>query len=299
MTEFEGFTLSRPLDGAIQCRLEMLPLPDGRQTPLLRHVPPKVSGPPVLYAHGIQSHPGWFVGSAQALARCGHEVFQITRRGSGPSVDRAGGPPAADHGDAGGASQMLADVTAAVEYIKRQTGQGPLALVGVSWGGKLLTAWCLARPRDIDSLTLVAPGIVSRVGVSASAKLRIAAAAVVKPGALFDIPLNDVTLFTDNPAMREYLEHDPLRLHKATARFLLGSAVLDRRIDRAGDGALTTPTTLILARRDRIIDNDGTRAVLERLTVGNINVATLDAAHTLEFEPDISQFCQVLCTAAR
>jgi acylglycerol lipase len=291
MHDFAGFPLSRPLGGSTDCRLEVLPLPDGRQTPLLRHVPATVSGPPVLYAHGIQSHPGWFVGSAQALARGGHEVFQVTRRGSGPAQ--------ADRGDAGGASQMLADVTAAVDYIKLQTGQQRPALVGVSWGGKLLTAWCLAGPRDIHSLTLVAPGIVSRVGVAAAAKLRIAAASVVKPGTLFDIPLNDVTLFTDNPAMREYLEHDRLRLHKAAARSLLGSAVLDRRIDRAGDGALTVPTTLILARRDRIIDNDGTRTVLERLSAGKVNVVTLDASHTIEFEPDISEFCQVLCHAVR
>jgi len=268
-----------------------LKLADGCETPLLRHIPPAPSGTPVLYVHGIQSHPGWYTGSAQALARAGHEVFQVTRRGSG---DAASG-----RGDAASAGQLLDDVAAAVEYVLGSTGARRVALLGVSWGGKLLLAYLL-RPPGGDraaSLTLVAPGILPRVDVSLPTKLAIAACRLLRPRKYFDIPLSDVSLFTDNPAMCEYLRGDAHRLQRATARFLFASAVLDRQIARAPDGAVAPPTTLILARRDRIIDSDATAARLSRLTGGRVRVVEFDAAHSIEFEPEVGVFFEALCEA--
>jgi alpha-beta hydrolase superfamily lysophospholipase len=137
------------------------------------------------------------------------------------------------------------------------------------------------------------------VDVSPGAKLAIAAARLFCPGRHFEIPLNDPALFTDNPAMREYLRADPHRLHTATARFLVASAVLDRLIARAEGGALAMPTTLVLAKRDRIINTAATRAAVERLTAGAARIVELDAAHTLEFEPDPTAFHGLLCEAVR
>ncbi|KPK86054.1 MAG: hypothetical protein AMJ81_02155 [Phycisphaerae bacterium SM23_33] len=272
-------------------RRETLRLPDGCETLLLRHVPPASAdrGLPVLYVHGIQSHPGWFMGSAQALARAGGEVFQVTRRGSGEA--------AVGRGDAASAGQLLDDLTAAVDHVTARTGAERLALVGVSWGGKLLVAWALEAPRPAASLTLVAPGIVPIVDLPLRTKLGIAAAGLCCPRSRFDIPLNDVSLFTDDSAMREYLRGDRHRLHRATARFLVASAMLDRRLARAPKAALRLPTTLLLARRDRIINNAATRDALERLTGGRVKVFELDAAHTIEFEPDPAAFHRLLCQA--
>jgi len=58
------------------------------------------------------------------------------------------------------------------------------------------------------------------------------------------------------------------------------------------------PTTLLLAKRDRIIDNAATRAVVERLTAHRAVVQELDAAHVLEFEPDPQPFYAALAAAA-
>lgn len=285
-----GLRLARPLGGDVPCRRQRLRLPDGVHTPLLRHVPPATTGLPVLYVHGIQSHPGWYTHSAQALARAGHEVFQVTRRGSGDSHLR--------RGDSASAAQLLDDVAAAVDYVLEQTAAEGLAMLGVSWGGKLLVAYLLARPAGrVRSLTLLAPGIVPRVDVPAPTKLAIAACRLLRPKKYFNIPLSDVVLFTDNPAMQAYLRGDPHRLGRATVRLLFASAVLDRQIARARQAALTTPTTLILARRDRIIDNQATAALLDRLTGGSAQVVEFDAAHTIEFEPDMGEFLQTLCRA--
>jgi alpha-beta hydrolase superfamily lysophospholipase len=291
MPEMDPLPFSRPPADDVEIRYEPLTLLDGHSTLVVRHVPRGAAAGkcPVVYVHGIQSHPGWFIGSAQALARAGHEVFQITRRGSGRWAGR--------RGDARGADQLLDDVAASVEYAREQTSATQVALVGVSWGGKLLTAYVLANPPGVAALALVAPGLAALVDVSPMTKIAIALCRAFHRKRMFDIPLSDVALFTDNPAMRQYLEADALRLRQATARFLFTSAMLDRMIARSPARAMKIPTTLILARRERIVDNARTAAIVSRLTGGAAKVVELDGAHTLEFESDPRPYYEALCRA--
>jgi alpha-beta hydrolase superfamily lysophospholipase len=287
----ERLSLARPLADDVLVRREWLVLPDGERSIVLCHGGAWAPHPPVLYLHGIQSHPGWFVRSAQALARAGHAVFQVTRRGSGLTTHR--------RGDARSWRQLLDDVASAEQFVLRHTGARTLALAGVSWGGKLALAYVLWRRSAASSLTLIAPGIVSQVRVSPATKVAIALAACLRPRRTFPIPLNDPALFTGAADMQEYLRNDPLRLHRATARLMLASAVLDRRCARAPAGALALPTTLILARDDRIIDNAATLAAVQRLAAGRAEVVELAGCHTLEFEPDPAPLHAVLCRAVR
>ena len=271
-----------------------LTLDDGYVTGVFHHRPPSTANlPPVLYLHGIQSHPGWFFASAGQLAANGHEVFQVTRRGSGANRS--------DRGHARSAGQILDDVQAAIRFVLEQTGSRRLALVGVSWGGKLAAAWG-ATSEDaeaITSLTLIAPGIVPLVDVSAVTKLAIAACLLVRPRARFAIPLDEPELFTDNESMQEFLRTDRLALHRATARFMYASRCLDRLVMRACEGRLTMPVTLILSADDRIIDCEATGRLVRRLTAGRAEIVSLSGAHSLEFEKDPSAFHQALLAACR
>ena len=283
---------ARPAQSDVPVRRETLALEDGCETLVLHHAPVRALLPPVLYLHGIQSHPGWFVGSAHALARQGRDVFQVTRRGSGLAT--------IGRGDARSTGRLLRDVGFCVDHILRRTGARQVALVGVSWGGKLLTAWLLRQPRtasQISSLTLVAPGICPRVRPALGTRLAVMACRWLWPGRLFDIPLSDVSLFTDNPVMRRYLEDDRHRLMRGTARLLWISGVLDWLVAHGRRGALTVPTTLLLASRDRIIDNAACQAAVERLAAGRARVLQLDGAHTLEFEHDQGPLLDALLRA--
>jgi alpha-beta hydrolase superfamily lysophospholipase len=287
--------MASPLPAAIAPKRKIMELADGYRTPVYVHLPPKGTAmlAPVVYLHGIQSHPGWFCGSAAAMARTGHAVFQVTRRGSGESTDA--------RGHAASAAQLLDDIAVVARLAMKATSVPRVHLVGASWGGKLAAVLATRPPNDvlIASLTMIAPGIISHVDVRPRKKLLIAAMALVRPTARFKIPLNDVKLFTDNPPMIEYLEHDGYRLKEGTARFMFASVLLDLMLRRAREGCLTMPTTLLLAARDRIVDNVATRKVVIRLTAGHAVVEEFDAAHTLEFEPNPRLFFASLCDALK
>lgn len=273
--------MSRKLPEHLQPRKMPIRLSDGYET--YAYVYPPVAGAlprlPVLYLHGIQSHPLWFTGSAAALAQAGHAVYQVARRGSGEN--------ARDRGHAESARQLLDDVACASRVIREQTGARRLHLLGVSWGGKLAAAHALQGPPQAKpaSLTLVAPGLAPRVDVPPATKCLIAAALLLNPRGMFDIPLNDVELFTENPSMQDYLRRDELRLCRATAKFLYASRRLDRLLAAAKPASLTMPTTLLLADRDRIINAKRTVDLLGRLAGPRLKAISFPAAHTLEFEP--------------
>jgi len=281
--------LARPLPDAAPPRRCLLCLGDGYETPVYVHAAQGPRRRPVLFLHGIQSHPGWFAGAAHALAQRGYAVFQVTRRGSGEN--------ARDRGHAASADQLLADTDAAFDFVRAETGADRPHLLAVSWGGKLAAAWAASRPGAAASLTLVAPGLAPRVDLPWTTKLAIGLCLLAAPRRRFPIPLNDPALFTDNEPMRAYLRADRFSLPRATARFLYVSHALDRRLARAPRGAAACPATLLLAERDRIIDNAATRAAVERLTAGAAYVQTLPGAHVLEFEPDPRAYYAALAEA--
>ena len=233
----------------------------------------------VVYLHGIQSHNGWYEASSRHLAEAGVAVYQVERRGSGRDTAHARG-----HVDR--AEVWLADVASASELARRETGAAAVHLLGVSWGGKLALACAADRPDLYRSLILSAPGILPRVDVTLTTKIRVAQSlAAGQPLRRFPIPLEDPHLFTENPERIRYIAEDPLSLRELTAQFLSES----RRLDRLAQAAARTvrlPTFLALAETDRIINNAATRALVYAMPVRRHVVAYPGAHHTLEFEPD-------------
>ncbi len=272
-----------------------LTLPDGYETSVYawRNGRPGNGAAPVLYLHGIQSHPGWFTRSAEAMWRAGFDVYQVTRRGNGDNT--------VARGHARSAKQLFSDITAARRFIAQRNGHEQCHLMGVSWGGKLAAAYMLALPDSsgIASLTMLSPGIVSRVGVGFGTKLGVASCLLALPRKSFAIPLEEEALFTDHEPMRQYLRDDPYRLHRATARFLFSSRCIDKRIARAKQGRITVPTALLLASRDQIIDNDATAERVRHLTDGRAVVQELDGCHTLDLAADPQEFLAAVVEAVQ
>lgn len=232
----------------------------------------------VVVLHGVQSHSGWYHGLGSRLAAAGYDVSFPNRRGSGPNHE--------DRGHAPSALRLVDDVAEWIEKLKEEDPDSPVALAGISWGGKIAVLTAVRRPNVVDALALICPGLEPQVGVTFAEKLRIAKAVFTNRRKTFPIPLADPALFTDDAEKQDFIRNDPLGLRQATAGLLLASFLIDRMIRRA-PRKLVQPTLLMLGGRDRIVDNARTKAYFDRVAAVDRRVIEYpDGCHTLEFDPD-------------
>lgn len=226
----------------------------------------------IVFLHGIQSHGGWYGRSCRQLAAHGLEVFFLDRRGCGHNRE--------NRGDARSFRRLLDDVA---EFVKTLPQDKPITLAGISWGGKLATAFPYRHPGVVQKIALLCPGLFPKVSPSFREKWAIARSALFRPTRLFPIPLNDPELFTASPAGQQMIREDPLALREATARMLFQSAALDIFLQRAWKG-VDVPTLLMLGELDRIIDNEPTRRFVEKFRAPTTIIEYPNSHHTLEFE---------------
>ena len=241
----------------------------------------------VVTLHGIQSHSGWYLDSAEHLARAGISVLAPDRRGSGMNRQARGDTP--------NPRVLIEDVRRTVLRARRLCPGRPVHLMGISWGGKLAVTFALRYRHLLRSVILVAPGLYPQVDLSPADKLAVLFWRFWDPGRPFPIPLGDAHLFTANPERIRYITSDPLALHQATACFLLASRWLDLALGGRAR-SLHLPVLLFLAGRDKIVDNVKLRRFFEAVAdVQKRLVLYPDAYHTLEFEPDPEPFFDELC----
>jgi alpha-beta hydrolase superfamily lysophospholipase len=243
----------------------------------------------VVFLHGITSHGGWYEQIARHLAGAGFQVQFLDRRGSGLNANQPG--------DVDDWRTWIDDVAGWLGRVVNAGATGsqrcrlPTILCGISWGGKLAAAVARRHAGWVDGLALACPGIYSPYlpGV-----FRRAVLAAPAPRGLQNrrvrVPLRHPELFTGTAHWRDFIEHDPLALRSVTWRF----AQEDRRLTRYARAAasfLHLPVLLMLAGRDRIVDNRRTREFFGQIP-GNAKtlIEYPGAGHTLEFERDPSAY---------
>lgn len=250
---------------------------------------PAQAGPraELVFIHGIQSHAGWYEGSCTRLAQAGLNVSFLDRRGSGMNQEARGDCPSF--------RRLLDDIAEYLTALPRTppgdaSARLPLFLGAISWGGKLAAALERRHPGLIDGLALLCPGFCPRVGPSLGQRLKILFSRLFRPRKLYPIPLSDPELFTANPRWQDFLRHDPLRLHQATARLLVESRRLDGYLSFVPK-YVHVPVLMMLAEHDRIIHNAKTRTFVQKFATPDQQVIEYPGAHhTLEFEPEPHPF---------
>jgi alpha-beta hydrolase superfamily lysophospholipase len=236
--------------------------------------------------HGVTSHGGWYGSSAAYLADAGCEVAFVDRRGSGLNRDALGDVP--------GWQTWLDDVAAfriagGMQFScdGRERDRIPTFLCGISWGGKLATAVARRYPWLFDGLALICPGIYSPFmpGPGKRLALRLLGSSGMQQRRVA-VPLRRSELFTDSPRWREFIARDPLALRTITWRFAREDVSLTRYA-RAAAPFIHMPLLVMLAGRDRIIDNNRTRRLFGQFASRNKTLIEYPTAgHTLEFELD-------------
>ena len=240
----------------------------------------------VVVLHGVQSHGGWYHTLGCTLAQAGYEAHFPDRRGSGANrVDR---------GHAPSSRRLLRDLWEYLEGLRTADPASPIALAGISWGGKLAVVTAGKRPELVDALALICPGFHPRVGVSRVERWAIAWAWFTNRRKPFAIPLSDPALFTESAEGQAFIASDNLSLHAGTAGLMAASAFIDRVV-RAVPPKVRQPALLMLAGQDRIINNALTLGYFESLASPDRELIVYpDGHHTLEFEPDPYRYARDL-----
>ena len=251
---------------------------------------PACSQPPrgyVVALHGIQSHSGWYDFSCRRLAEAGYDVRFMDRRGSGLNE--------AQRGHAIHADRLIHDVVQLISEVRHERNlvspNSPVMLKAVSWGGKLAVMTTVRRPELVDGLLLLYPGICTQKKVNAIKRFLLKT--VIELGGaerVANVVLNAPGAFTDRREFQEYIENDPLFLTQATYGLLHASVQLDEMLATAPE-KIRCPVMMMLAGRDRIIDNTATKKYFQRFASSDKNLIVYPhACHTLEFEPDRENF---------
>lgn len=225
----------------------------------------------LVYLHGIESHGTWFLPAAGSLRLAGGTTWLLDRRGSG--LNRAIGP-----GDAPGAAALIEDV----HRFRLSLGEGPVHLAALSWGGKLALAAALQHPEDWRSITLITPGLVARVNLPARHVGAVLLSMIAGGGGRVPVPIQPEMFTAAEPSLR-FIRGDPWRLDRITARFCWATRALDRRIARRS-ARLAAPVLLMLAERDRIVDNDRVAALVRRLRPDAAVTTFAGAEHAIQLD---------------
>jgi acylglycerol lipase len=245
-----------------------------------RSTPPRPSAV-VIFLHGIASHAGWFAETATCLGRQGVAVYGLDRRGSG----RSEGP----RGHLDRYEQALDDVQRLVQLVAAEHPQVPVFLAASSWAAKLGVVYAAQRAAPLSGLLLLGPGLFPRVNLSPWRRVLAVTGHLVHPMVRLPIPLTP-ELYTANPAYRDFVRADPLRLLEATAQFFWQTARLDRR-RRTAAARLELPVLLLLGEDDQMMDVPATRRWFDGLGGEHTSYRSYPGAgHTLDFEPDRSQY---------
>ncbi|QGJ71715.1 Phospholipase YtpA [Planctomycetales bacterium 10988] len=239
----------------------------------------------VVLLHGITSHSGWYYRTGRTLSQAGFALHAVDRRGSGLNRDSAGDIPTWQ--------TWVDDVLVRLRALPKDR---PHILIGLSWGGKLAAHLAANHAEEISALALLYPGIYAQFQAKPwQAKLlKLAAKRKRMSGRRIQIPLQDPQLFTEEPNWQRMISEDPLTLRRATVRFLANNLELDAQRE-SWASRLTMPMLMMLAGRDRIVDNEKLRVFFEAVPHEQKQLIVYpEAAHTLEFEADWQTFCRDL-----
>jgi len=223
------------------------------------------------------------------MADSGFDVYFADRRGSGLNGRQ--------RGHAGHGLRLANDVRQLLRLVRQNHHDVPVTLLGLSWGGKIAAATAALYPNMVDRLALLYPGLHPRIKPRwwQSLQLKFARSHDIRHHPV-TLPLNDPALLTDNKEHQAFINDDPLALHFVTSGFLNAGRDLDRIVKTNGT-QITQPTLLMLAGRDRVINNEKTKRLVANLSTTRLTTIEYPhAAHTLEFDSQRDTFVNDLVT---
>jgi acylglycerol lipase len=244
--------------------------------------------PVLVYVHGIEGHGLWFDRAAVQLSKQDINVYATDRRGSG--LNRS-----SKNGSSVSYKTLLEDLNFFLKTIRNRHPNSDLYLLGNCWGGTLsiLYAQQVKNYTPISGLILSCPAIKTVCDVDWPTKLSIAWSYLCNSKKNFALPLTP-EMFTENPKYLEFINNDELRTTTANAHFLVETIKM-QYLARQAASLLELPVLLLQSGKDAIVDFKAVNTWYERLKTHDRSYRLFDnACHSLDFEPDISEFLNAM-----
>ncbi len=203
----------------------------------------------VLIVHGLGEHAGRYDALACQLNDWGFVVRGYDQYGHGSSGGPRGGLPSA--------SRLLNDLSDLVDDTRGQMpASAPLILLGHSLGGLVAAQFVAQKIRPVNGLVLSSPAL--NAGLSWIQKALLAVLPAIAPNLRIGNGLNPSFLSHDAAVIAAYkadkLVHDRISVRLALFIAEGGPAVIARAPQ------WTTPTLLLYAGDDRLVNPAGSRA---------------------------------------
>ena len=240
--------------------------------------PTNISRGTVLLVHGLGEHMGRYQHVAAHLNSWGFAVRGYDHYGHGQSSGSRGGLPSD--------SRLLDDLSLMTDDTRIQMPAGsPLILLGHSMGGGVVGRFVSLHPSKVDALVMSSPALDP--GLNAFQKLLLATLPAIAPNLRVNNGL-DAQLICHDPAVVSAYLADPLDHDRISAR-------LARFIATAGPATVglapqwSTPTLLMFAGADKLVNPDGSRAFAAKAPVCVSAHCFEHMYHEIFNEPDQAQ----------
>ena len=238
----------------------------------------------LLILHGGMSHSGWQAPLAKALIKKDNTITIIAsdRRGCGLNPNR---------GDLGTRHLVIEDVIQQITHLQHTYKQVHLA--GWCQGAQFAAIAASQLTTKPNSLILITPGFFwnerfrSVLSISENVILDLISEFKLKPErdhACIPVPMAPED-FTLNDVWLDFIDNDPL---KTTKLSLKSTNIMDEIQERSWYSIIrnTLPTLAILAKKDRIVDNQKIKQFIGYQFLDNnlTRIETIDAGHAIQFE---------------
>lgn len=272
-------------------------------------LPGRSNGKVIIYNHGLQSHRGWFYGSAEYLAILGYTVYAFDRVGAGQSSASVSVRPASDNGSAASLIRQHGHVDRwqvwtdsldqMVRLVRKRHPSLELNLWANSFAAHILTGYINSYPdRGVRRLVFTTPGLFSRLPLPFTIPELIAAA----PGQYFASTIPEqqgdqgATLFTSDPFYQWAISTDGYSQRRFSREFYLAVGGLTQfnllRTSFSTDPLASFPRFYLYVPADPMMDNQRLRSYLT-LAPDNTVVKAYsggdDHRHLLAFTADMQQ----------
>jgi alpha-beta hydrolase superfamily lysophospholipase len=222
----------------------------------------------VVVVHGLGEHAGRYDHVARRLNDWGFAVRGFDQYGHGESGGPRGGLTADD--------RLLTDLSDILESTRQRMPKGcPLILLGHSLGGLVAARLVSLGSRRVDALVLSSPAL--DLGLGSGQKLMLAVLPRIAPNLRVSNGL-DVDHISHDPAVVMAYKNDRLvhnRICARLARFMADAGVAVQ----AAAPSWATPTLLMYAGSDRLVNPEGSRAFAAAAPAGVVTALCFQALY--------------------